>query len=444
MKVNNIKKDHFKIFLFAIILVLQSCSITRIQKIEESRPDFKYKILPEGNSWIVNSLDKAGDFISRDGNQNWTELNDVIRTYFHSAHTGEISIRLNIKAVEGSSVIKVTVGNVTKKVSIKSLNYADVYIGDFNIDSIGYNYIDIQGVSKTKTYIGDLANIQVAGPAVKDISFIKDKADFYFGRRGPSVHLSYEMPENKDIKYFYNEITIPNGEDVIGSYFMANGFGEGYFGIQVNSDTERRILFSVWSPYVTDNPSEIPNDYKIQLLAKGSGVTTGRFGGEGSGGQSYKVFDWKAGNTYKFLLKGEPSINNSTDYTAYFYAPEENDWKLIASFRRPHTTTYLKRFHSFLENFVTSTGYISRKAKYANQWVYDTEGVWHEMTNARFTADATARKGVRLDYAGGVDGNSFYMENCGFFNNNTTINTNFSRAALGVSPTIDFSQLKTP
>ena len=30
---------------------------------------------------------------------------------------------------------------------------------------------------------------------------------------------------------------------------MANGFGEGYFGIQVNGPNERRVLFSVWSPF---------------------------------------------------------------------------------------------------------------------------------------------------------------------------------------------------
>ena len=52
-------------------------------------------------------------------------------------------------------------------------------------------------------------------------------------------------------------MTIPKNNDVVGSYFMANGFAEGYFGIQVNSETERRILFSVWSPYKTDDPNSI-------------------------------------------------------------------------------------------------------------------------------------------------------------------------------------------
>lgn len=53
---------------------------------------------------------------------------------------------------------------------------------------------------------------------------------------------------------------------------MANGFGEGYFGMQVNSETERRILFSVWSPFKTDNPKEIPDDHKITLNKVGQQV----------------------------------------------------------------------------------------------------------------------------------------------------------------------------
>ena len=72
---------------------------------------------------------------------------------------------------------------------------------------------------------------------------------------------------------------------------------EGYFGIQVNSATERRILFSVWSPFSTDNPKEIPDDKKIKLLRKGKDVHTGEFGNEGSGGQSYLRYQWKTGTT---------------------------------------------------------------------------------------------------------------------------------------------------
>jgi len=222
---------------------------------------------------------------------------------------------------------------------------------------------------------------------------------------------------------------------------MANGFSHVYFGIQVNTEKERRILFSVWSPYDTQDPAEIPEDYRIILLKKGDDVHTGEFGNEGSGGQSYKKFMWKTNSVYRFLLKGEPAGNDYTDYTAYFFAPEKGKWELIASFRRPHTDAYLGDLYSFLENFRPSTGDTSRRALYKNQWVYDSEKNWIESTRAKFTADATANQGHRLDYAGGVDGGAYYMKNCGFFNDTTPVNSIFERQASGVPPDIDFNSL---
>lgn len=53
---------------------------------------------------------------------------------------------------------------------------------------------------------------------------------------------------------------------------MANGFSEGYFGMQVISEHERKILFSVWSGYKTDDPHAIPAEYKVDLLRKGPDV----------------------------------------------------------------------------------------------------------------------------------------------------------------------------
>ena len=395
-----------------------------------------------GNSWVVNQLSENKSVIGKEGIHNWTNLNTIIHTYFKTTTPGKVNISLEAKTNDGSSEIKVTVGGISKTIKTDNNTYTTIQVGDFNI-SKGYNRIELQGVTKTGTTIADIKNIVLNGEITKSKLYFVNE-DFYFGRRGPSVHLSYKTPENKDVLWYYNEINVPEGEDVLGSYYMANGFKDGYFGIQVNSETERRILFSVWSPYNTQNPKDIPDEYKIKLLGKGEGVTTGEFGNEGSGGQSYKVFNWKAGLTYKFLLKGVPTNNDETDYTAYFFTPEDNEWHLIASFRRPKTSRYLQNFYSFLENFRTDTGYISRKANYLNQWVYTTDGLWTELTEAKFTADATARKESRMDYAGGVTGNTFYMKNCGFFNETTEINSMFTREANGIAPNIDFTKLEVP
>ena len=71
----------------------------------------------------------------------------------------------------------------------------------------------------------------------------------------------------------------------------------------------------------------------------------------------------------------------------------------------------------------------------------NAKGQWKELTQARFTADNTARKGYRVDYDGGEENGKFYLRNCGFFNDNTAFDQNFSRTAKNKPPVIDFSKL---
>jgi hypothetical protein len=394
-----------------------------------------------GNTWVTNQSRTRSRVITRQGIENWTNPKSNLRTFFRIEQTGQIDLALRAKVRSGASTVRCQFAEKTVTVALHNTDYDVIPIGSFGIKIPGYVYLDMKGVDKSSDVYADVTDIIINGKATRGkVYFVKD--DFYFGKRGPSVHLNYVKPEQvKDVLYFYNEVTIPQGEDVIGSFFMANGFGQGYFGMQVNSERERRILFSVWSPYRTNNPKEIPAEQRIQLLKKGDDVNAGKFGGEGSGGQSYRKYMWKADTTYRFLLKGRPVGNDSTEFTAYFYAPEIGKWQLIARFRRPKTNTHLTRMHSFLENFIPATGQFTRKGMYGNQWICDTAGQWHELTQARFTADATARKENRLDYSGGVEGGQFFMKNCGFFNERSDIGTVFTRKPGGKKPDIDFSQL---
>jgi hypothetical protein len=272
-----------------------------------------------------------------------------------------------------------------------------------------------------------------------------DGNSFYWGRRGPSVHLGYKMPQGVKAEYTYTEVTVPEGQDPIGSYFMANGFGQGYFGMQVKSPTERWVLFSVWSPHETNRPGDIPADERVILLKKGANVRGGEFGGEGSGGQSVLVYPWKAGVTYHFLNSAKPDGQGNTVYSAWFGEVGKLDWQLIASFKRPKTNTYLTGYHSFLENFIDTKGYLGRGALYSNQWVCDSDGKWHEITEAHFTGDGTASSGNRMDYAGGVSGKAFFLRNGGYFADTVPINQNFTRPATPErQPKIDFKALEQP
>lgn len=431
-------------YLLVILLSLQmmNCNTNKNTEQQNEALDMSIQIPAGANSWVVNNPSETSEMMKDSEIKNWTDLKSIVRTYFKTDTSGKLHLGLKGNVPDGTSKLKVTVGDQTKIIALTNSETSTIDVGVFDVEA-GYAVVEIAGIEKTGTVVANISEVLIGGPATSgEVYFIKE--DIYFGRRGPSVHLSYEVPNDKDVEWFYSEINVPEGEDVIGSYFMANGFKDGYFGIQVNSETERRILFSVWSPFDTQDPNEIPDDHKIILLGKGDAVKTGEFGNEGSGGQSYKVFPWKADTTYKFLLKGVPAENNSTDYTAYFFTPEDDQWHLIASFRRPQGSRHLQRLYSFLENFIPSYGNITRKANYNNQWIYTTDKEWIELTNAKFTADATARKEARMDYGGGVVENEFYMENCGFFSETIPIDTEFTRIPNGVAPDIDFSKLEVP
>lgn len=418
-------------------------------------------VVPLGGNAYANSVNER--LITRNGIENWSNTNTTFKVYVRLVKTGTLTVALNnVSKISGENQLSLGIKDQHKTISIIEGKDVVAPVGEWQIKDTGYVAIEIKGLKKTGQQFPNIGSLILSGTAINEqTSYVKNNEGnfFHWGRRGPSVHLNYQLPAQTDAEWFYNEVTVPKGEDVIGSYFMANGFGEGYFGIQVNSATERRILFSVWSPFTTDNPKDIPESHKIQMLKKGKEVHTGEFGNEGSGGQSYLKYNWKAGNTYKFLLRATPGkrvpspnashgvvdlenlSDSTTTYTAYFFAPELNEWQLIASFKRPKTQTYLKRLHSFLENFIPEYGDQSRKVMFNNQWIYDIKGKWTELNAARFTTDNTGNVNYRKDYAGGLVNGSFYLKNGGFFSNFTPAKTMFTRKELGKKPQIDFSRL---
>jgi hypothetical protein len=403
------------------------------------------KIPLGGNAFVTRS---AGNIeIGNNGIVNWDNENATVSCWFKTSHGGKLSLSVQARVTKGTSKIMVSVNEKSTELDIKNTNWETLPAGSFDVPENEYVRVDLKGISKTGPEFGEISDFIIEGEAAAEpLVFVREPENFYFGRRGPSVHLSYEVPENAgNIEYFYNEIKVPEGEDVIGSYFMVNGFAEGYCGIQVNSDDERRILFSVWSPFETDNPDQIPAEAQVRLLARGDEVVTKEFGGEGSGGQSFLRYHWKAGLTYRFLTRVHPDENRAgaTVYTTWFFAPEQNKWRLIASFSRPQKVTWYKRPHSFLENFIPSQGHLARQVEFGNQWVIDEHGNWGELTRAKFTFDATAKANRRADFDGGVSKTpkTFYLKNCGLFNSSIQAGTFFNREKSGIHPEIDFGTL---
>lgn len=148
-------------------------------------------------------------------------------------------------------------------------------------------------------------------------------------------HLHWAVPQEKlrDIEWFYNEITVEKTQPY--TFFMANGFLGGYFGIQEHVGKKRFALFSVWD---AGGP--------VEVVKWGEGVTVGRFGAEGTGANSRLPFAWRVGEPVRFLVRAEvtngdamaPTRNGNagaktTTYTAYVHCPDLGVWRLMAQLR---------------------------------------------------------------------------------------------------------------
>lgn len=444
---------NFFLPIFSFVIILLACSkkqeeaIKPIDKGTTTPPVVstitgpKIAIALGGNAFITASdasFNEKIDDSGVNGLTGWTSPNTVTSIYFKVVDTGTVNLFLRGRVDAGfSSEIKVTIADqsITKQFNNSGLD--TISIGKFNLKTKGYVKVDLQGITKTGANYGTITDLILQGSKVtSSLLYVKDNVGqhYYWGRRGPSVHLGYTVPTGAgNVQWFYNEVTVPAGQDAIGSYYMSNGFDGGYFGMQVKSATERWILFSVWDP----------NNGTSTATKSGTNVITQRFGGEGTGGQAYLIYNWKAGNTYKFLTQALPDGAGNTLYSSWFYAPELGTWLFMATWKRPETVAnkYLTDLYSFLENFNNTKGYLGRSAEYGNAWARSNTGVWTELNAAKFTGDDIASINFRQDFAGGLKNNRFYLQNGGFFDEKVALNTAFVRPSQNVAPVIDFSNL---
>ncbi len=135
-----------------------------------------------------------------------------------------------------------------------------------------------------------------------------------------------------------------------GTYFCVGGFNHGYLGIQEQGRGKKVVIFSVWDPGKQDDPKTVAADRQVKLLDKDPETRTGRFGNEGTGGQSFLDLDWVPGSTYRFLVTARPDLER-TAYSAYLAVPGAEQWRLIASFSTITDGDSLKGYYAFIEDF---------------------------------------------------------------------------------------------
>lgn len=379
--------------------------------------------------------------ISDAGLLGWADRERVTKVYFYIAKPTSTSLSLNLGQVFDACnlSIKMDGKSFSQKYNIKN-NELKVPIGNFQFKDSGYHYIEIKGASSNS----------VKYPTIKSLvfeNFSKDAIKFNTSnyRGAASTHLRYTVPGDSAVQWFYTEVMVPNEvQHSVNAYYETNGFHSGYGGIQINSATERRFIFSIWSLFKTDDPKQIPMDYIVHLNKKGNHVFTGDFGDEGSGGHSHLVYPWKTNTTYRFLTGITDLKRDSATYVGYYASPDDNyKWHLLSKWtqHKTDTKTGFKRLYAFVENF-GDNGDDYFKAFYSNQWVVTFKGTWLELTEAKFTTTANNKTHQRFDYGAGVENGKFYMFSGGFKKKrNIMPGDMITRPATGKHIEIDFEGL---
>ena len=385
-------------------------------------PAFTAYTFPDGDGVRISQ---------RAGVTRWIDPAVTVNWYGEFKQTGELTAKIVLRLPkDAESKLKLTTAGQSREVTVKGGGNDDsvtLDFGTFNIAKTGYQHFALESLNAKGQLFGDLEALVLDGPALADAHFnLKER------RNAASVHLAYPVSRETKVRAFYCEVTAV--EEPVTTFYMACGWHRGYFGMQVNSPTERRIIFSVWdSGGEAVTRDKVSDENRVKLMGKGEGVYSGDFGNEGTGGHSHLKYLWKTGEKQRFLVSAQPTNEKFTIFSGYYFHPDKKEWMLISSWRAPKEGGGLRGLHSFSENFGGSTGHLLRKALYGNQWIQTDAGQWQELTTATFSHDPTG-KADRLDRFMGVENGQFFMSHGGFISGFTKFGEKLTRPPKGVSP----------
>ena len=258
-----------------------------------------------------------------------------------SPATIEVGVELRLPA-NATSKLRLTVAGQSHEAEVKGAgnDLVTARFGKFVIKEPGYQHFALESLNASGQPFGDLSALVLDGVTTSTAHFnLKPR------RNAASVHLKYPQPPGTNVAAFYCEMT--GIEDPVATYYMACGWQRGYFGMQVNSKTERRIIFSVWdSGGEAVSRNKVADTNRVILTGKGEGVSSGDFGNEGTGGHSHLVYNWKTGEKQRFIVTAQPTNNTFTIFSGYWFHPEQKTWMLISSWRAPKDGGWLRGLYS--------------------------------------------------------------------------------------------------
>jgi len=402
----------------------------------------KYFVPVAGNSFIIAKSEKTAEIITDTQLGNWINPNTIVSTYFRVSKSGKLNIGIRASVPnEKTSVIKISVNSTEKEITLKGTKFKEYDAGEFQISTPGYVKVDIQGIEKTGGYFADVTDITFSGEAATGENiFATQKTSFKDVRKGPSSDIYFTLPKD-EVNYFYSESTIVEGDT--STEFVPLNFNGCLLRVSSGEGKNKVIIFNVDNNFSND-PKKIPETHKTLLISKGENVSVYEFGTE-----SFVInrgelkYNWKIGETYKFLVKIKPDGKGNIDYTAWFQPSNEKEWKLIVSFKKQKTELDPKsNLYSFLENANPKYGHLTRKVKHENLWVRTKNENWIPITEANFNSyNHNIVYKQRTDAFAKASEHGLLLKNGGFFNDIISIDSKLSIPANALHPDIDFANL---
>jgi Domain of unknown function (DUF3472)/Domain of unknown function (DUF5077) len=412
----------------SLIAFLAMASLLTLELRAETRiPAFTAYLEPDSN----------GAKVSKEGISGWTNPKITVSWFGEIKIPGKLTAAVALRLPKDRETrLRLIMGDQSREASARGTGEAQmVEFGEFSIANAGYARFQLASLNPAGATTGDLDALVLDGPAAADAHFNLDPR-----RNAASVHLMYSTPKDSQVELFYNEVV--GIADPVATYYMACGFSRGYFGMQVNSPTERRIIFSVWDSgagQTAKDRSAVSDENRVKLLAKGERVVASDFGNEGTGGHSHLVQPWKTGQPQRFVVTAKAE-GDHTDYSGWWFDPDQGKWTLIASFRAPKDGKWLRGLYSFNEDFNGANGHLQRKALFGPQWIRTTEGKWQEITEAAFSHDGTGKEN-RFDRFMGIEQGRFFLSNGGFVAGFTPFGQKFNRPPSSQPPELPLAEM---
>ncbi len=235
---------------------------------------------------------------------------------------------------------------------------------------------------------------------IKAAILIATVTTLFLCAQSQAQHLWWNLEGQKDATCLYGEITVLATHPAIyycGANWHPGEPAGGYCGIQHNSEKERRTIFSIWDTSPELHP---------KVTAADPRTLHNRFGGEGEGGHTHMLWDWKVGDTFQFFVQKVPGKGDTTDARYYVFDRTKKKWLHSATISSPNggkrsVATIGGGINSFLENFAGRDKAAPKLALY-RLWLGPSadkmkcltrvqgDGKWGQLHDAYFLAEGDA------------------------------------------------------